>query len=158
MAPSSTCIWTFRIIGSSLKRMNYHTLQEHTSSRTWCRLLRKSSSSISGCSRGNDVSPSWKRNISSTLTESKNHSTCLAASTNAFHSILGMKPFKNSGLNSASRNSIWTSLNSRGKLLEVQPFTWHASRLWVIRRTIDRMNIRVNVWLSQTNTTSLAQE
>ena len=62
--------------------------------------------------------------------------TCLAASTRAAHSILGRKPRRKSGLNSASCSSIWTSLNAKGKLLEVQFFTWHARRLWVIKRTM----------------------
>ena len=62
--------------------------------------------------------------------------TSLAAPTNAPHSIFGKKPLKKSGLNSASRSSIWTSLNINGKLLDVQFLTWQASRLWVIKRTM----------------------
>lgn len=47
-----------------------------------------------------------------------------------------MNPRKKSGLNSASRSSTCTSLNWSGKLFEVQPFAWQASRLCVMSRTI----------------------
>ena len=62
--------------------------------------------------------------------------TSRAAPTNAGQSILGKKPLRKSGLNSASLSSIRTSLNSNGKLSDVQPLAWHARRLCVIRRTI----------------------
>lgn len=64
--------------------------------------------------------------------------TCRAALTRACHSSFGMNVLTKSGLNSASRSSIWTSFNSRGKLLDVHPFAWQASRLCVIKRTISQ--------------------
>ncbi len=49
--------------------------------------------------------------------------TCLEALIKALHSILGINPRRNSGLKSASRISIWASLNAKGKLFDVHPFT-----------------------------------
>jgi hypothetical protein len=54
----------------------------------------------------------------------------------AFHSILGRKPRRKSGLKSASRRASFTSESLRGKLLVVQPLAWHARRLWVMSRTM----------------------
>lgn len=62
--------------------------------------------------------------------------TDFAVSTSAFHSNLGMKPLKKSGLYSASRRSTRTSVKMSGKLFEVHPRTWQARRLWVISLTI----------------------
>ena len=62
--------------------------------------------------------------------------TWRAASTRAGHSRRGRKPRRKSALNSASRSSTETSWKRRGKLLDVQPFAWHARRLCVMRRTM----------------------
>lgn len=118
-----------------------------TSSNTWCRFFKNSSSTISGISSGREVSPNCARKsnkwrvMATTVNERSPYTklarrTSLAAFTNAFHSNRGRNPLMKSALNSASRNSIVTSLRVSGKLFVVHPFAWHASRLCVMSRTI----------------------
>ena len=60
----------------------------------------------------------------------------------AFHSSFGNTLRKNIGLNSVSWISISTLESRNGKLFESQPFTWHWSMLWVIKRIFLTFNVK----------------
>ena len=79
------------------------------------------------------VSSALSRPLSSSPSEApqskRRDRTALAVSTNASHSSLCQKPFRNASFSSASRTSSWTSLSARGKLLDVQVLTWQARTL-----------------------------
>lgn len=137
IAPSVTWIW--KKVSTDLKKRSGYLF---TSIKTWWSFWSSSSSIMSGCSGGSDVSPtSMASHEPLTQTCYAFARTCFAAFTNAVHSnrdsIFRMK----SGLNSASCSSTWTSWNTSGKLFVVHPLTWHASKLWVISRTMVAVNI-----------------
>lgn len=139
IVPSSIWICIQRKSFNETTRKIWTTI--HTSSKTWCKFCKNSSSTISGISLGRDVSPNYiiLSKISHVMNQRAIPRTSFAASTNAFHSTFGRNPLTKSALNSASRTSTVTSCSFRGKLFVLQPLAWHASKLCVISRTIAKM-------------------
>jgi hypothetical protein len=109
----------------------------HTSSRTWCSFCRNSSSSISGCSSGREVSPSFVRSAHR-FSQRSEIRTSFAEPTSAFQSKRERNPRRKSALNSASRTATDASRKRRGKLAgeATHDLAWQASRLCVMSRTI----------------------